>query len=130
MTFNQEVKKELCRLESKKSCCEWAQLYAMLVFSRTFPGQETIFTTESKPVADHSAQHLAGITGTFATVRTDLRRLKEEAPRYSLCVEDKGQRELLAERFSLEYPSLVPAFWKKTAASGRFFGGFSSFTAR
>ena len=123
MTFNQEVKKELCRLESKKSCCEWAQLYAMLVFSRTFPGQETIFTTESKPVADHFAQHLAGITGTFATVRTDLRRLKEEAPRYSLCVEDEGQRELLAERFSLEYPSLVPAFLEKDCCVGAFFRG-------
>ena len=123
MTFNQEVKKELCRLESKRACCEWALLYAMLVFSRGFPEEEVIFTTESKTVADKFAQLLAGLTATVASVRTDFRRLKEEAPRYSVCVGEPSQRELLAERFSLPSPALVPAYVEKDCCVAAFFRG-------
>ena len=123
MTFNQEVKRELCRLENKHDCCEWAQLYAMLVFSRSFPGEEVIFTTESKTVADRFAQLLAGLAGTFATMRTDLCRLKTEAPRYTVCVEDPAQRELLEEKFSLRFPALVPAYVEKDCCAAAFFRG-------
>lgn len=123
MTFNQEVKRELCRLENRQPCCEWAQLYAMLAFSRSFPEEEAVFTTESKAVADSFAQRLAGLAGTFALVRTDFRRLREEAPRYTVCIEDPAQRELLADRFSLQFPALVPAYLEKDCCVGAFFRG-------
>ena len=123
VTFNQEVKKELCRLEVRRPCCEQALLYAMLVFSRTFPEEEAVFTTESRTAANAFAQRLTGMTGTFSTVRTDFRRLKEEAPRYTLCVEDPAQRELLADRFSLRFPALVPAYLEKDCCAGAFFRG-------
>ena len=123
MTFNQEVKRELCRLESRRTCCEWAQLYAMLVFSRSFPEDEVIFTTESKTAADAAAQRLAGLAGAFSAIRTDFRRLKEETPRYTVCVEDEAQRELLAERFSLQFPALVPAYLEQDCCVSAFFRG-------
>ncbi len=123
MTFNQEVKRELCRLESRRTCCEWAQLYAMLVFSRSFPEDEVIFTTENKTAADAAAQRLAGLAGAFSAIRTDFRRLKEETPRYTVCVEDEAQRELLAERFSLQFPALVPAYLEQDCCVSAFFRG-------
>lgn len=123
MTFNQEVKRELCRLEGRRDCCEWAQLYAMLFFSRGFPQEEAIFTTESKTVADSFAQRLAERAGTLSLVRTDLRRVRGEAPRCTVCIEDAAQRELLADRFSLQFPALVPAYLERDCCVGAFFRG-------
>lgn len=130
VTFNQEVKKELCRLEVRPPCCEQALLYAMLVFSRTFPEEEAVFTTESRTAANAFAQRLTGMTGTFSTVRTDFRRLKEEAPRYTLCVEDPGSAGAAGgPGFRCGSRRWCRRIWKRIAAPGPSFGGFFCCTA-
>ncbi|MEG2597210.1 MAG: hypothetical protein RR977_02185, partial [Oscillospiraceae bacterium] len=88
MSFCQDVKRELCKLEEKKMCGEMAELYGMLVFSKSFPREAQIFTTENKFFAEFFSQKLAGVTGVFVTVRTDPRHLKEDTPMYTVSVED------------------------------------------
>ena len=123
MTFCQEVKRELCRAEPKRECCAWAQLYGMLLFSRSFPEDGVAFTTESLRIAETFAQLMAGLTGAFASVRTDTRARQRETGRFSAVVEDPGQRELAAERFGLGFPALNPAFLENDCCVGAFFRG-------
>ena len=101
MSFCQDVKKELCKLEEKKEQCEKARLYGMLSFSRSFPEEAQVFATENKFVAEHFAQSLAGMMGTFVTIHSDPRRLKENVPMYAVLIEDPHQREFLCEYFSI-----------------------------
>lgn len=123
MSFCQDVKKELCKLEEKKECYEKAQLYGMLSFSRSFPEDAQVFATENKFVAEHFAQSLAGMMGTFVTIHTDPRRLKENVPMYAVLIEDPHQRELLCEYFSISATALNPEFTESPRCLAAFLRG-------
>lgn len=119
MSFCQEVKRELCRVEPKKLHCREAALYGVLRLSRTFPQEEVVFKTENKFFADRFAQQLA-VFGTLVEVRSDLRRLKGDVPVYTVCVADEYQRQLLSRHFSLEAPGLHPALVERPCCQAAF----------
>ena len=121
MTFNQEVKRELCRIEPRRLCCAWAQLYGMALFSRSFLQGGPVFVTEGQRVAEQFAQLAAGLTGAFVSIHTDVRRKAGE--RYSVVIEDKNQQELAAERLGLKMPSLNPLLLEKDCCASAFFRG-------
>ena len=123
MSFCQDVKKELCKIIDKKECCEKARLYGMLSFSRSFPAETQVFTTENKTVAEHFAQSLAGLMGTFVTIHTDLRKLKDNVPMYTVLIEDKYQRDLLCSYYSINDTLLNPEFTENPCCVSAFFRG-------
>lgn len=123
MSFCQDVKRELCKLEEKKECCLKARLYGMLCFSRGFPKEAQVFATENKFVAEYFAQSLAGTMGTFVTIRSDPRHLKENAPMYAVLIEDPHQRELLCESFSISATALNPEFTESSHCLAAFLRG-------
>ncbi len=119
MSFCQEVKRELGGIAPKKLHCREAAIYGVLLLSRSFPDGETVFKTESKPLATRFAEELAAF-GTVAEIRSDLRRLKGEKPIYPICVTDEGQRALLARHFALG-GGLTPAFVERRCCQAAFF---------
>lgn len=123
MSFCQDVKTELCKIPEKHECCEKASLYAYLVFSRTFPDENVVFTTENKFVAEHFAQSLAGMMGTFVTIHTDLKKLRENIPFYTVLIEDNYQRNLLCSYFSINKTALTPKFIDNPCCASSFFRG-------
>ncbi len=123
MTFSQQVKQELCRLEIRRECCALAQLYGMLLFSRSFCQDGQVFSTESRQIADYFAQLMAGTAGTVVTIRTDFHKKSGDTGRFTVLVEDEGQRELITERFGLRLPGLSPLFLEKECCPASFFRG-------
>lgn len=123
MSFCQDVKRELCKLEEKKMCCHKAWLYGMLCFSRSFPEDPQVFATENKFVAEHFAQNLAGTMGTFVTIHSDPRRLKENVPMYAVLIEDRCQREILCEAFSISATALNPEYTESPHCLAAFLRG-------
>ncbi len=123
MSFCQDVKTELCKIPEKRECCEKARLYAYLIFSRTFPLENEVFTTENKAVAEHFAESLAGLMGTFVTIHTDLKKLRENVPLYTVLIEDHYQRNLLCSYFSLSKTALTPKFIDNSCCASSFFRG-------
>lgn len=123
MSFCQDVKRELCKLEEKKMCCHKARLYGMLCFSRSFPEEPQVFATENKFVAEHFAQNLAGTMGTFVTIHSDPRRLKENVPMYAVLIEDPHQRALLCETLSISATALNPEYTESPHCLAAFFRG-------
>ncbi len=53
MSFSSEVKTELCKIKSQKSCCLLAECAGMLLFSRRLNADKISFYTEYDYVADH-----------------------------------------------------------------------------
>ena len=123
MSFCQDVKTELCKIPDKKECCEKASLYAHLLFSRTFPTDSEVFTTENKAVAEHFAESLAGLMGTFVTIHSDLKKLRENVPLYTVLIEDSYQRNLLCSYFSINKTALTPKFIENNCCASSFFRG-------
>ncbi len=123
MTFSQEVKRELCRLDIRRECCAWAGLYGMLLFSRSFAVDGQVFTTGSKQTAEYFAQLAVELTGVFVTVRTDLHKESGDAGRYSVVIEDACQRELLSQRLGLRLPGLNPSLLENPCCQAAFFRG-------
>lgn len=115
--------KRTLQIGRKKECYEKAQLYGMLSFSRSFPEDAQVFATENKFVAEHFAQSLAGMMGTFVTIHTDPRRLKENVPMYAVLIEDPHQRELLCEYFSISATALNPEFTESPRCLAAFLRG-------
>lgn len=125
MTFSQEVKRELCRMDVRRECCGLAELYGMLLFSRTFAAEGQIFTTETKSLAEYFAQLMAGLTGCFVTIHTDFHKTAGDAGRYSVWIEDACQKDLIVQRFGLRLPGLNPALLENPCCPASFFrGGF------
>ena len=106
MSFCQDVKRELCRLEPKKDCCRLAEVYAPLLCSRQFLQSGQVFATENKAVAARFAELMAGRTGTIVSLRTDYRRRKSRELLCAVCVDEPSVREQLAERLNLSSPEL------------------------
>lgn len=122
MSFCQEVKRELCRVEPKKLHCREAMLYGVMRLSRTFPAEPVVFKSENKGFADRYAQELA-VFGTLVEVQSDLRRIKGDQPVYTVCVPDTHQRALLARHFCLDTPGLHPPFVERGCCCAAFFRG-------
>lgn len=123
MSFCQDVKRELCRLEVKKECCRLAEIYAPLFCSKTFLASGQAFTIENKAVADRFAELLAGQMGTFVSIRTDYRRRKGETLLYTVCVEDAAQQKQLADWFYLHVPEISPLLVEQDCCISAFFRG-------
>lgn len=62
MSFSQKTKVELCKVENKKPCCQRAELYSLLLFSKYFSTSGKL-TIENHLVARHMAEKVALITG-------------------------------------------------------------------
>ncbi|MGI5893199.1 MAG: DNA-binding protein WhiA [Candidatus Merdivicinus sp.] len=123
MTFSQQVKQELCRLEIRRECCGLAELYGMLLFSRSFAAEGQIFATENKQIAEYFAQLAAGLAGMVVTIRTDFHKKAGDAGRYSVVVEDACERDLLFRKFGLGMPSLNPLLLENNCCPAAFFRG-------
>ena len=124
MSFCQDVKNELCRVELKKECCRQAFLYGVLLFSRTFLRDGIVFTTENRAAARKFSAELSGGYGTFVSISTDYRRVKGEITAfYTVSVEDTYQRELLREKFSLDQEILSPVILERRCCIEAFFRG-------
>ena len=122
MSFSQDVKNELCRIELKKECCHEAFLYGMLLCSKTFLEEAAIFTTENRNAARIFASELSGGYGTFVSIDTDYRQQKGEfVPFYTVGVEDDYQREWLIEKFSLHRQLPDPMILEQRCCIEAFF---------
>ncbi|MBR2133993.1 MAG: DNA-binding protein WhiA [Eubacterium sp.] len=52
MTFSQQVKQELIKIEYEKSCCEKAMLYGMCLFSKSFSTMGITLQSETKDIIE------------------------------------------------------------------------------
>ena len=51
MSFSQQVKSELLKIEYESTCCEKAMLYGMCIFGKTFSSYGVGIQTENKEIA-------------------------------------------------------------------------------
>lgn len=55
MSFSSDVKNELCKIKPS-SCCEFSQLYGMLLFCKYFDNNDIFFSTDNKEISQKASQ--------------------------------------------------------------------------
>jgi DNA-binding protein WhiA len=97
MSFNSEVKEELCKIDNKKECCMKAEGYGLLLFSKMLVPSEKSVKYENRSVARTIAEYAASCAGVIADVRTSLRKDARET--HVLVIRGEQQKETLCARF-------------------------------
>ena len=88
MSFSKETKSELCSANIFNKEQKIAQVYGMVLFSRTFSNSNISFSTESRSVATLYSQELSALTNTIVDLNVKLIRKGGETNVYTLSVPD------------------------------------------
>ena len=95
MSFSGDVKKELCRMELEKNCCNRAELAGIFAFSGMMRGKDFIMRTENELVAKRAATLILMLFDVRVDIETVQRGAKGKL--YSLCLsENMGQKTILS----------------------------------
>ena len=69
MSFSQQVKSELLKIEYESTCCEKAMLYGMCIFGKTFSSYESEF----KPKIKKSQSDIQNLLKSIAILNAKLK---------------------------------------------------------
>ena len=123
MSFASDVKKELLQIEKKASCCELAECYGMLRFSRLF-WKDAEYHTENGLLARHFAETVSAQAGVIAEAGTVMRR---SSPAFSVRLAGEAERERLLSVFGEPEEQVTPeirmAFLQKNCCQAAFLRG-------
>lgn len=95
MSFSSDTKNELCGIQNKKECCEHAQGYGLLLFSRCFTGRKA--SIENGNAARMIADYAASCAGVIAQVSVRMHLKSKDA--YVLSIEGSDEQEALVKAF-------------------------------
>lgn len=97
MSFSGEIKTELCRVESKRDCCQAAECYGLWLFSKCFTAKESTFVTEHAGVARRMLESAAEVAGVGGVLTYGMSRRQRNV--YHVALPDDPSREELLTRF-------------------------------
>ena len=90
MSFSEELKSELCKIENQP-CCQKAEAFGLLLFGRSFSRREMSLLTQSEAVAQRYANAITGLTGIVPS------SIRSQAGKYTVKVDDAGQTHTILE---------------------------------
>lgn len=85
MSFSQDVKNELLKIEYENSCCEKALLYGMLIFGKSFSFYGISMQTENEGVA----QHYKKLIKKYCNVKCDI-NVSPKGRSFSINIDDES----------------------------------------
>lgn len=97
MSFSGDTKLELCKKENKKTCCQNAEGYGLLLFSKCFTNLDKSVTIENGTVARIIAEYAASCAGVIPQVSMKMKRGNKEA--YTLSIDGIDQKEMMFTAF-------------------------------
>jgi DNA-binding protein WhiA len=123
MTFSQSVKEELCHTKFHCSSCDFAFVYAVLLF---FGDSSThyFFRTDQKLLIDLLAEKIVEDTGVIVTVTDPDIHAGKKKKEYLLSVEDRRDFDTFCRRYHLPFEKfLQTGILKKECCRIAFFRG-------
>lgn len=120
ISFSQKTKMELSKLENKKTCCQRAELYSLLLFSKYFSTAGKI-NIENPLVARHIAEKVAVITGIIPEIT-----INAKGKGYSFSLVGKSSKKFAMNFFGqsaaleISYKNIKSKCCEKTFLRGAF----------
>lgn len=70
MTYSSMAKGELCRIRPESECCQLAEAYGLLLYSKLLSDGHNSYSTDNKEIADLIGETAAAVCGVYADVLT------------------------------------------------------------
>lgn len=99
MSFSEDVKKELCKIEPHDFWHLMSETYGLMLFSKSFNKESIVFLTENKVVADKFVELNVKTTGSIVDMKTKLSFRDKNKTLYSLSIPDRNHRENILKSF-------------------------------
>ncbi|MEG1427470.1 MAG: DNA-binding protein WhiA [Oscillospiraceae bacterium] len=119
MSFSFETKSELCNIENRRDCCEGAEGYALLLFSKCFALEDKTVQLENGMAARRIAEFAASCVGIIPQLTVNLRRkgyaltipgLEQRQRVFNAYGHDFDEPELRIHGENIENPCCLQAF--------------------
>lgn len=95
MSFSLMAKNELCRIRPESDCCQMAEAYGLLLYSRLLSEGHNSYATENKAIASLIGEMAASVCGVYADVVT-----VEQSGKSMVRIPDAGQKSVICSRFA------------------------------
>lgn len=102
MSFSEDVKKELCKIEPHDFWHLMSETYGLMLFSKNFNKESIVFLTENKIVADKFVDLSVRLTGSIVDIKTKLSFRDRNKILYSLSIPDRNHRENILKLFHVD----------------------------
>ena len=97
MSFSSDTKRELCKIENKNKCCNKAEGYGLLLFSKCFTPFHKKINIESIHTASIIAQYASTEAGAIVDISGKVNRSKGDT--YTLTIVGDGSRKSIYDVF-------------------------------
>ncbi len=99
MSYSTVAKTELCRIRPESDCCQLAEAYGLLLYSRLLSEGHDSYATDKKEIATIIGETAASVCGVFVDVLT-LPHSGKNGNKCVVKIPDVGQKKLILARFA------------------------------
>lgn len=118
MSYSSIAKNELCKIRPESECCNVAEAYGLLLYSKLLTDKHNSYSTDIKAIADRIGEMAASVCGVYADVLTLPKNSNNagNVKRFVVKIPNGEQKKIICERFAgfnggiLEKECCVDAF--------------------
>lgn len=101
MSYSSLAKGELCNIRPESECCEVAEAYGLLLYSKLLTDKHDSYSTDNKAIVSRIAEKAASVCGVYVDVLT-YPKGDESGYRCVVKIPNDEQKKLICERFAGE----------------------------
>ncbi len=103
MSYSSLAKGELCNIRPESECCEVAEAYGLLLYSKLLTDKHDSYSTDNKAIVSRIAEKAASVCGVYADVLTYPKGDGgENGQRFVVKIPDAEQKKMICARFAGE----------------------------
>lgn len=102
MSYSSLAKGELCNIRPESECCEVAEAYGLLLYSKLLTDKHDSYSTDNKSIVSRIAEKAASVCGVYADVLTYPKGGGESGQRFVVRIPNDEQKKLICARFAGE----------------------------
>lgn len=100
MSYSSLAKGELCNIRPESECCEVAEAYGLLLYSKLLTDKHNSYSTDNKSIVSRIAEKAASVCGVYADVLTYPKG--EGGKKFVVKIPNDEQKKLICARFAGE----------------------------
>lgn len=102
MSYSSLAKGELCGIRPESECCEVAEAYGLLLYSKLLTDKHNSYSTDNKLIVSRIAEKAASVCGVYADVLTFPKGEDGDGQKCVVKIPNSEQKKLICARFAGE----------------------------
>lgn len=102
MSYSSIAKSELCKIRPESECCNLAEAYGLLLYSKLLTDKHDSYSTDNKAIANRIGEAAASVCGVYADVLTLPKGNgnKSSVKRFAVKIPNSEQKKIICAKFA------------------------------